>query len=345
MTKIVNYPYLSSFSQGFTDMVEICRKNKDQEMCGIVGGRIGQIFECIFVPNIHPEPGNAYSMNSVEMSKALDELDKLGYELIALFHSHPNGSSSPSSIDLHNKALDVPMIIVSQKEVKAWRFKEDMSFDEVKLALYNPPPKISTGPLKALNTDGIRLTIEVSGKVFEELPEIFKSYFGSRNGGNFEDRMRDVQNLLQLTMMSQRGVRAGDDPDAHMGALLQNPRTREQLQVAIDNQINSQPIIQDYLNRSGIEANPGITGTGTLAPNPFPPEPTRPAPHTHRYRQISKDGEGRNIYECTFEHCDKSLTIDGDLEDKESLKGPQTEYTIKEGDVSGEPNTGQDTNR
>ena len=340
MTKIVNYPYLSCFSPCFPEMVNIARSltaSNGREVCGVVGGRLGQIFEYRFVDNIHPD-SSTYQMDPIAMSKALDELDSLDCELIALFHTHPGDSSIPSVMDLQNKALDIPMIIVSQKDIKAWRFKDDLTFDEVKLAIHTPAPRISVGPIKALNTDGLRITLEVSGKVFEELPEILKSFFGNRNGPNFEQRISDVMRILQLLTTIGRPLREHDDPDALLGELTANPRLREQLQVMMDNQINSHPLIT-----SAINPNRPITNPGALSPlsTPFPPEPPRPPPHTHRYRQVSKDAEGRNIYECIVEHCDKSLTIDGDLEiPKGNLEVIPAQYTEKEGELHGEPSKG-----
>jgi len=305
MTKIVNYPYLMSFSKSFDEMVTIARNlqvSTGREVCGVIGGKLGQIFECALVENVSPD-ASTFLMDPVGMSRELDALDAKGYELIALFHTHPGGPAQPSGTDLEKRSIDVPMIIITPTELKAWRFKNDGTFDEVRLAIHNPGPKVNIGPIKELRTDGLRITLEVSGKVFEELPGILKSWLGNRNGRAFEDRMQDVQSILELVRMGQTGLRDGDDPDHLISQLTRNP-----------NQGSSSHAPSTGTTTFGGTMSPCFTfpSPSQTIPN-LKQQPPSPAPHTHRYKKVSKDGEGRNIFECTFEKCDKSLTIDGDL--------------------------------
>ena len=177
-------------------------------------------------------------MDPVQMSKAIDDFEPKGYELIALFHTHPGGPSLPSGMDLDKRSIDVPMIIITPTEIKAYRYKDDKTFDEVRLAIHNTGPKVNVGPIKELRTDGLRITLEVSGKVFEELPGILKSFFSNRNGPAFDDRIRDIQSLMQLVNIGNRGVRDTDDPDALMSRLLQDPSALERLRVAVDDEMD-----------------------------------------------------------------------------------------------------------
>lgn len=328
MVKIVRYPFLSAFNGTLDDVIRRCREAKNEELCGIVGGNMASIFAIQFVKNISMSP-DYFVMDPVEMDSALEALDKGNYELVALFHSHRGDSAQLSAIDIEKASIDVPMIIISQKEIKAWNIKSDKTFDEFNLLIHDTRTRIPGGPIRALNTDGLRITVEVSGKVFEQLPGILTSYFESRNGPNFANRLQDLQQILQLAQMGMRPLREGDDPDALAGSLLN--RTIH----------NPSPVISGC-TLSGVtiaSTTPERGGFLISSNNPLAPDIKKPKapPHTHHYKKAHKSPDGHDIYECSVEHCDKTLTIDGEIESgiqspRESIKSLAESIAVVEAD-------------
>jgi proteasome lid subunit RPN8/RPN11 len=80
-------------------IVEHCRRELPNEACGILGGRGGR------VEGVHPVKSSStspvrYVMDPDEQFRALDAISCAGRELVGIYHSHPDGPATPSSIDL-----------------------------------------------------------------------------------------------------------------------------------------------------------------------------------------------------------------------------------------------------
>jgi len=74
-----------------------------EEGCGLLGGRAaGVIWRAEIVMPVENilHNSNRYRMEPRSQLRSFKELDRLQLDLIAIFHSHPDGSQYPSTIDI-----------------------------------------------------------------------------------------------------------------------------------------------------------------------------------------------------------------------------------------------------
>lgn len=84
-----------------------------EEACGLIGGREGRAARLYPVENIHHSPVS-YEMEPVQQIKALLAMEAEGLELIAIYHSHPDGPARPSATDVANAYYpDAVQLIIS----------------------------------------------------------------------------------------------------------------------------------------------------------------------------------------------------------------------------------------
>ncbi|VVB53012.1 Prokaryotic homologs of the JAB domain protein [uncultured archaeon] len=278
--------------QGVLDpIIEACR-NSGREQCGVLAGTGGFISYATLVDNIAINP-DAFDMDPVGLSKALDHLDELNLEIIAFFHSHRGESAQPSPVDLVN-IKDVPMMIISSKEVKMW--KPDYN---TTTPVYREMPFLMNMPKSPLlnKDDGFTVTIRLSNEAMKAIPSIMDAFF-RRGEPRMEDRLRD---LSQLTAM--------------IGAVQGRPQGQEILQALQQNLVGGVLGQGVCMNRPSED----LTITST------PPQPRPVVPeHIHHYAWSHKTPDGKNIWECSTEGCNAMITINGEI-------GPKPDQLSKEG--------------
>lgn len=69
------------------------------EACGLMAGRDGTIKRIYPVAN-RLASSYAFEMEPVEQVEAMLDLEERGLELLAIYHSHPQGPAGPSAIDV-----------------------------------------------------------------------------------------------------------------------------------------------------------------------------------------------------------------------------------------------------
>lgn len=70
-----------------------------EEACGLLSGRDGHITKAYPITNELHSPVR-FRMKAEEQLKAFLEIEKDGVELLAIYHSHPQGPGFPSITDL-----------------------------------------------------------------------------------------------------------------------------------------------------------------------------------------------------------------------------------------------------
>jgi proteasome lid subunit RPN8/RPN11 len=70
-----------------------------EEACGVITGQKGQGLEVIPIENILHSPVG-FRMSPDEQVKVLLQIEEKGLDLIAIYHSHPNGPEEPSTTDI-----------------------------------------------------------------------------------------------------------------------------------------------------------------------------------------------------------------------------------------------------
>ncbi len=84
-----------------------------EEACGLVGGLDGRAARLYPVENTRHSPV-AFEMEPLQQIKAMLAMEAEGLELIAIYHSHPDGPARPSATDVANAYYpDAVQLIIS----------------------------------------------------------------------------------------------------------------------------------------------------------------------------------------------------------------------------------------
>jgi len=86
-----------------------------RETCGVLVGPAGQPVRICPLPNVDPEPVGRYTADPQSLLNVLRNLDERGWEVVAIYHSHPRSPAWPSPTDRERAAAwpEVVYLIVS----------------------------------------------------------------------------------------------------------------------------------------------------------------------------------------------------------------------------------------
>jgi proteasome lid subunit RPN8/RPN11 len=86
-----------------------------EEACGLLAGVDGAVIDVIPVENQAHSPVR-FRMEPAAQLRAFEHLEAQGWQLLAVFHSHPAGPAHPSPTDIAEAAYDVIHVIWSPGE-------------------------------------------------------------------------------------------------------------------------------------------------------------------------------------------------------------------------------------
>ena len=90
-----------------------------EEACGLVGGK-DQTSTAVFpVINILHSP-TRYRMDPEEQLRVFNQLDENQWELLAIYHSHPNGPPGPSPIDVAEAMYPGVIYLIWFRQSSQW---------------------------------------------------------------------------------------------------------------------------------------------------------------------------------------------------------------------------------
>lgn len=88
------------------------------EGCGLLAGKDGRVTAVFPISNILHSP-TAYEMEPVQQIRTILQIEQNNEELLAIYHSHPNGPSYPSETDITAAYYpDSVYLIVSLQELQ-----------------------------------------------------------------------------------------------------------------------------------------------------------------------------------------------------------------------------------
>lgn len=93
-----------------------------EECCGLAMGKDGRITEVDAVENILHSP-TEFRMEAVGQIRAMMHIENSGQELLAIYHSHPNGPETPSQTDLRWDMYPESYSIILAKTNGSWSVK------------------------------------------------------------------------------------------------------------------------------------------------------------------------------------------------------------------------------
>jgi proteasome lid subunit RPN8/RPN11 len=124
-------------------IVAHARECKPQEVCGILRGQGGRVFDLVRGRNVAPDPIKDYVIDSQTLLRQFD-FEEEGNEMVAIYHSHPISPAYPSASDAWNAHYpDLTYVICSLEEdetpdVRAFRmmaYDVTLDVEEVRVAL------------------------------------------------------------------------------------------------------------------------------------------------------------------------------------------------------------------
>lgn len=87
-----------------------------QEACGLLAGSKERISHLYIIENILQSP-TAYEMDPRQQLDAMLHVEKQGLDLLAGYHSHPGGPSTPSTTDIEQAYYpDLVQLIISLRD-------------------------------------------------------------------------------------------------------------------------------------------------------------------------------------------------------------------------------------
>ncbi|MHB0923514.1 MAG: M67 family metallopeptidase [Bellilinea sp.] len=100
-----------------------------EEGCGLLAGRDHKVELTILITNQTHSPVR-YNMEPRELIAALYKIEERGLELLASFHSHPNGPAVPSESDVKEYAYPETYMLILSKTMDKWKVKGFRIIDE-----------------------------------------------------------------------------------------------------------------------------------------------------------------------------------------------------------------------
>ncbi len=83
----------------YNNMIHHLQTAYPLEACGFLAGRDGIVEQIYNINNILQSRTN-YEMDAKQQLEAMLDMEANGWEMVAIFHSHPNGPQIPSETDI-----------------------------------------------------------------------------------------------------------------------------------------------------------------------------------------------------------------------------------------------------
>ena len=81
------------------EIIAHARAEAPNECCGILAGKGGEIAKLFRAKNAEKSPVR-YNIDPQELFSLYQEIERQGWELLGIYHSHVKGQAYPSSIDV-----------------------------------------------------------------------------------------------------------------------------------------------------------------------------------------------------------------------------------------------------
>jgi proteasome lid subunit RPN8/RPN11 len=84
----------------FEEILAHAQGQPDQEVCGILSGRDGQVEQVYRARNVAETPRTRFKMDPYDILKITDEIDAADGDLVGFYHSHTHTQAYPSPTDV-----------------------------------------------------------------------------------------------------------------------------------------------------------------------------------------------------------------------------------------------------
>ncbi len=91
-----------------------------EEACGLLAGNQSLVRKIFLIENVLHSPAR-FRMDPMQQWQAFQQIEQNGWELIGIFHSHPQGPESPSENDLAEAYYPEAIHLIWSKMEGEWR--------------------------------------------------------------------------------------------------------------------------------------------------------------------------------------------------------------------------------
>lgn len=103
-------------------MLDHVQKCFPEEACGLLAGRGDVVGSVIAVPNALRSPSR-YRMEPQAQVDAMLAIEAMGHEMLAIYHSHPQGPAGPSAIDVAEAAYPEVLQLIWYRTEGSWEVR------------------------------------------------------------------------------------------------------------------------------------------------------------------------------------------------------------------------------
>ena len=122
----------------FDDIVAHAREESPNECCGMIASRNGEAVQIFRATNTAASPFR-YELDPMEQYRIQTEIDDLGMELGAIYHSHTRSDPVPSQTDINLAFYPESVYLIvgvkdDEPDVRAWHIA-DGKYSEAKITV------------------------------------------------------------------------------------------------------------------------------------------------------------------------------------------------------------------
>ncbi len=90
-----------------------------EEACGLLAGKHGYILEVFPTTNVLHSPVR-YRIATQEQFQAFQRIEQQGWDLLAIYHSHPHGPATPSPTDIKEAYYPEVIYLIWSRDGGEW---------------------------------------------------------------------------------------------------------------------------------------------------------------------------------------------------------------------------------
>jgi [CysO sulfur-carrier protein]-S-L-cysteine hydrolase len=116
-----------------------------EEACGLIAGKAGQVNDVMPITNEYRSQVR-YRMAPEEQLRAFERFEQHGWDLLAIYHSHPSGPPYPSETDINEATYPETIYLILFPDQNTWNCRgfliEDGQVTEIPVSIIgNNSPK------------------------------------------------------------------------------------------------------------------------------------------------------------------------------------------------------------
>jgi proteasome lid subunit RPN8/RPN11 len=121
--------------QDVTEMIHHAQEEAPLEACGILAGSPGRVAKLYRATNADHSPVS-YRLQPEEQYRIFRAIERQGWDIVGIYHSHPASPALPSDVDLEKAYYPEALYFVvsladpAQPRVRAFRIAEGKSAEE-----------------------------------------------------------------------------------------------------------------------------------------------------------------------------------------------------------------------